>query len=159
MWLYRSCDFGSCDRKTCNPFIMGNQVLAETELNERKEVLDGEYRLFVLIFYSFLCPRVGSNKWVCASFINTFFVLNTGMTSLGSLNVSNSRVTNEGLRYLKPLKNLRTLSLESCKVTASEIKKLQSADLPNLISFRPRIDQENERILFSAWWTILCTYL
>lgn len=59
------------------------------------------------------------------------------MTALRSLNVSNSRITNEGLRYLKPLKNLRTLTLESCKVTAAEIKKIHSADLPNLISFRP----------------------
>lgn len=59
------------------------------------------------------------------------------MTALRSLNVSNSRITNEGLRHLKPLKNLRTLTLESCKVTASGIKKLQSTDLPNLISFRP----------------------
>jgi hypothetical protein len=66
-----------------------------------------------------------------------YLYLNTGMTALRSLNVSNSRVTNEGLRYLKPLKNLRTLSLESCKVNAAEIKKLHSTDLPNLISFRP----------------------
>ncbi|KAG6771359.1 hypothetical protein POTOM_022710 [Populus tomentosa] len=61
----------------------------------------------------------------------------SGLTELVSLNVSNSLITNEGLCYLKPLKNLRALSLESCKVTASEIKKLQSTELPNLASFRP----------------------
>lgn len=60
----------------------------------------------------------------------------SGLTELVSLNVSNSRVTNEGLQYLKPLKNLRSLSLESCKVTASEIRKLQATALPNLVSFR-----------------------
>lgn len=66
-----------------------------------------------------------------------FFFEKTGLTSLVSLNVSNSRITNEGLQYLKPLKNLRSLTLESCKVTASEIKKLQSFALPNLVSIRP----------------------
>lgn len=63
--------------------------------------------------------------------------MTTGLTELVSLNVSNSLITNEGLRYLKPLKNLRALTLESCKVTASEIKKLQSTELPNLASVRP----------------------
>ncbi|RRT78414.1 hypothetical protein B296_00021123 [Ensete ventricosum] len=60
-----------------------------------------------------------------------------GLTALASLNVSNSRITNAGLQHLKPLKNLRSLTLESCKVTATEIKKLQLAALPNLISVRP----------------------
>ncbi|KAH7574334.1 hypothetical protein JRO89_XS03G0283700 [Xanthoceras sorbifolium] len=61
----------------------------------------------------------------------------SGLTSLVSLNVSNSRITNEGLHYLKPLKRLCSLTLESCKVTASEIKKLQSTALPNLVNYRP----------------------
>nr|CAE02935.3 OSJNBa0014K14.7 [Oryza sativa Japonica Group] len=59
------------------------------------------------------------------------------LTALVSLNVSNSRVSNSGLHHLKPLQNLRSLSLESCKVTAIEIKKLQLAALPNLVSVRP----------------------
>ncbi|KAK7837252.1 f-box/lrr-repeat protein 14, partial [Quercus suber] len=63
--------------------------------------------------------------------------LASGLTALVSLNVSNSCITREGLQYLKPLKNLRSLSLESCKVTASDIKNLQSDALPNLIRFRP----------------------
>ncbi|KAK9188307.1 hypothetical protein WN944_019708 [Citrus x changshan-huyou] len=41
-------------------------------------------------------------------------------------------ITSAGLRHLKPLKNLRSLTLESCKVTANDIKRLQSRDLPNL---------------------------
>ncbi|CAI0542645.1 unnamed protein product [Linum tenue] len=36
-----------------------------------------------------------------------------------------------------PLKNLHSLTLESCKVTASEIRKLQLTALPSLVSFRP----------------------
>ncbi|WRX33072.1 Leucine-rich repeat - like 10 [Theobroma cacao] len=71
------------------------------------------------------------------SLTNKSLELISGLTALVSLNVSNSHITNDGLPYLKPLKNLRSLSLESCKVTASEIKKLQSTALPNLISFRP----------------------
>lgn len=63
--------------------------------------------------------------------------LHTGLTGLVSLNVSNSRITNAGLVHLKPLKNLRSLSLESCKVTATELKKIQLAALPNLVSVRP----------------------
>ncbi|KAH7547434.1 hypothetical protein FEM48_Zijuj01G0309600 [Ziziphus jujuba var. spinosa] len=59
------------------------------------------------------------------------------LTGLVSLNVSNSRITSGGLRHLKTLKNLKSLTLASCKVTANDIKKLQSNDLPNLISFRP----------------------
>ncbi|KAK9207640.1 hypothetical protein WN943_017930 [Citrus x changshan-huyou] len=54
------------------------------------------------------------------------------LTGLVSLNVSNSQITSAGLRHLKPLKNLRSLTLESCKVTANDIKRLQSRDLPNL---------------------------
>ncbi|KAL9339625.1 hypothetical protein Peur_068640 [Populus x canadensis] len=64
----------------------------------------------------------------------TICLVNTGLTELVSLNVSNSLITIDGLRYLKPLKNLRSVSLESCKVTASGIKKLQSTELPNLVS-------------------------
>ncbi|KAJ6857463.1 hypothetical protein NC651_038999 [Populus alba x Populus x berolinensis] len=54
----------------------------------------------------------------------TICLVNTGLTELVSLNVSNSLIIIDGLRYLKPLKNLRSVSLESCKVTASEIQKL-----------------------------------
>ncbi|KAF9679729.1 hypothetical protein SADUNF_Sadunf06G0044700 [Salix dunnii] len=61
----------------------------------------------------------------------------SGLTGLVILNVSNSLITNEGLRHLKPLKNLRELHLDFCKVTASEIKKLQATELPNLVSFQP----------------------
>jgi hypothetical protein len=60
-----------------------------------------------------------------------------GLTALMSLNVSNSRVSNSGLHHLKPLQNLRSLTLESCRVTAPEIKKLQLDALPNLVSVRP----------------------
>lgn len=62
---------------------------------------------------------------------------NAGLTSLVSLNVSNSRITSDGLQHLKPLKNLRSLYLEYCGVTASEIKKLQATTLPNLVRYRP----------------------
>lgn len=62
---------------------------------------------------------------------------NAGLTGLISLNVSNSRITNSGLKHLKMLKNLKSLTLESCKVTANEIRKLQMTDLPNLVNFRP----------------------
>ncbi|XP_062078218.1 uncharacterized protein LOC133782829 isoform X4 [Humulus lupulus] len=68
---------------------------------------------------------------------NKTLELISGLTTLLSLNMSNSCVTNAGLQYLKPLKNLRSLTLESCKVTASEIKILQCVALPNLINFRP----------------------
>nr|CAB3485044.1 unnamed protein product [Digitaria exilis] len=61
----------------------------------------------------------------------------SGLTALVSLNVSNSRVSNSGLHHLKPLQNLRSLFLESSRVTATEIKKLQLDALPNLISVRP----------------------
>jgi hypothetical protein len=53
------------------------------------------------------------------------------------LNVSNSRVSNAGLRHLKALQNLRSLTLDSCRVTANEIKKLKVTALPNLINVRP----------------------
>lgn len=74
-----------------------------------------------------------------ATFVGFFFfqLIVTGLTALVSLNVSNSRITNAGLQYLMPLKNLRSLSLESCRVTAAEIKKLQSTALPNLVTVRP----------------------
>jgi Leucine-rich repeat (LRR) protein len=61
----------------------------------------------------------------------------SGLTALVTLNLSNSRVSNAGLHHLKPLQSLRSLYLESCKVTACEIKKLQLAALPNLITVRP----------------------
>ncbi|KAK6942200.1 Leucine-rich repeat [Dillenia turbinata] len=61
----------------------------------------------------------------------------SGLTALVSLNVSNSSITSEGLQFLKPLKNLRSLLLESCKVTALDIKDLKSTALPNLLNFRP----------------------
>ena len=63
--------------------------------------------------------------------------LATGLTALVSLNVSNSRVSNSGLHHLTLLQNLRSLSLESYRVTPAEIKKLRLAALPNLISVRP----------------------
>ncbi|KAL6130188.1 hypothetical protein ACLB2K_068569 [Fragaria x ananassa] len=46
-----------------------------------------------------------------------------GLTALVSSNISNSRITDEGLHYLKPSKNLRSLTLEYSMVTASEIRK------------------------------------
>ncbi|KAL6125425.1 hypothetical protein ACLB2K_073484 [Fragaria x ananassa] len=61
----------------------------------------------------------------------------SGLTALVSSNISNSRITDEGLHYLKPSKNLRSLTLEYSMVTASEIRKQQSTALPNLVSFRP----------------------
>ncbi|CAN1289990.1 F-box/LRR-repeat protein 14 [Linum perenne] len=61
----------------------------------------------------------------------------SGLEELVSLNVSNSLISNKGLQHLKPLKNLRSLTLESCKVTAAEIRKLQLTELPGLVSFRP----------------------
>lgn len=59
------------------------------------------------------------------------------MTALVNLNVSNSRVSNAGLKHLKDLQNLRSLSLDSTRVTANEMKKLLATTLPNLISMRP----------------------
>ncbi|KAK8523584.1 hypothetical protein V6N12_048101 [Hibiscus sabdariffa] len=61
----------------------------------------------------------------------------TRLTALVSLNVSHSDITNDGLSYLKPLKNLQSLSSDYCKVAAAEIKKLLSTALPNLVSFQP----------------------
>lgn len=61
----------------------------------------------------------------------------TGLTALVNLNVSNSRVSNAGLKHLKDLQNLRSLSLDSTRVTANEMKKLLATTLPNLISMRP----------------------
>lgn len=45
--------------------------------------------------------------------------------------------TSSGLQHLKPLKRLETLSFESTKVTANDIKRLQVSDLPSLIKVRP----------------------
>lgn len=70
-------------------------------------------------------------------FILLSFHFNAGLTGLVSLNVSNSRITSTGLHHLKTLKNLKSLTLEGCKVTANDIKTLQSTALPNLVSFRP----------------------
>ncbi|XP_027066943.1 uncharacterized protein [Coffea arabica] len=61
----------------------------------------------------------------------------SGLVALVCLNVSYSRITNEGLEYLKPLKHLSSLYLDFCNVTGSEIRKLQSKFLPNLVRFRP----------------------
>ncbi|KAG5569479.1 hypothetical protein H5410_059245 [Solanum commersonii] len=61
----------------------------------------------------------------------------SGLKLLVYLNVSNSCITNDGLKYLKPLKNLHTLDLEYCNVTPSEIKKLQDNVLLNLVRYRP----------------------
>ena len=61
----------------------------------------------------------------------------TGLTALVNLNVSNSRVSNAGLKHLNDLQNLRSLSLDSTRVTANEMRKLRATMLPNLISMRP----------------------
>lgn len=61
----------------------------------------------------------------------------SGLTALVSLNVLNSRITNEGLLYVKSVNSLCSLSMESSQVTASEIKKLKSTFLPNLVNYRP----------------------
>ena len=79
--------------------------------------------------------RVLMNSMRSSNYEFSFSGVNAGLTALVSLNVSNSHITNDGLPYLKPLKNLQLLSLESCKEISSEIKKLQSTALPNLVSF------------------------
>ncbi|PWA49145.1 leucine-rich repeat family protein [Artemisia annua] len=53
----------------------------------------------------------------------------TGLTQLVSLYLSNSRVTSSGLQHLKPLKKLKSLSLESTKVIANDLKRLQSLNM------------------------------
>ena len=86
------------------------------------------------------------------------FHLATGLTALVSLNVSNSRVSNSGLHHLTLLQNLRSLSLESCRVTPAEIKKLRLAALPNLISVRPEWSgragtaAQQRPVTVSEWW-------
>lgn len=59
------------------------------------------------------------------------------LSQLGSLNVSGSRVTSAGLQHLTKLKNLKSLTLESTKVTANDIKKLHESYLPDLVAYRP----------------------
>ncbi|KAK9201385.1 hypothetical protein WN944_016587 [Citrus x changshan-huyou] len=97
------------------------------------------------VFFFFLSFSLKRRRFLIYSYILwgsfnlvvvTSVLANTGLTGLVSLNVSNSQITSAGLRHLKPLKNLRSLTLESCKVTANDIKRLQSRDLPNLVSFR-----------------------
>ncbi|MQM03898.1 hypothetical protein Taro_036692 [Colocasia esculenta] len=56
----------------------------------------------------------------------------SGLTGLVSLNLSSTHITNAGLQNLKPLKNLRSLHLDCCRVTGSEMKKLHLAALQNL---------------------------
>lgn len=80
------------------------------------------------------------------------FGLFVGLTALVSLNMSNSRVSNSGLHHLKPLKNLRSLTLESCKVTATELKKIQLAALPNLINVRPEWNFFTQHPIFLIIW-------
>jgi len=58
------------------------------------------------------------------------------MRNLVSLNLANSRVTNAGLQYLKPLTNLTSLALQGCKVTRLAVDHLQATSLPNLTVVR-----------------------
>jgi hypothetical protein len=93
----------------------------------------------------------------------SIWCLFVGLTSLVSLNMSNSRVSNSGLHHLKPLKNLRSLTLESCKVTATELKKIQLAALPNLINVRPEwkifIQRSHLLTIWCKGWSMLILFL
>ena len=90
--------------------------------------------MFFCCLFSCSCNTHLSVRWLI---LVLRLHLATGLTALVSLNVSNSRVSNSGLHHLTLLQNLRSLTLESCRVTPAEIKKLRLAALPNLISVRP----------------------
>lgn len=86
--------------------------------------------------FQFICLPVAQHQF--QRYKNKLAIsLHTGLTGLVSLNVSNSRITSGGLEHLKTFKNLKSLTLESCKVTSRDIKKLQFNHLPNLVYFRP----------------------
>ena len=68
-------------------------------------------------------------------------VVYAGMTSLVSLNISNSKITNSGLHHLTPLHNLTSLALQGCEVTLPAVAKLQASSLPNLTVIRVRWDR------------------
>ena len=92
------------------------------------------HSVFMRLLLHSICCCLNVCMYVLKSLLQC---LCTGLTGLISLNISNSRITSAGLRHLKTLKNLKQLTLEACRVSASDIKKLQSTDLPNLASFRP----------------------
>lgn len=71
------------------------------------------------------------------SFLSHPLCQRPGLTGLVSLNLSGTRITDAGLGHLRPLKLLRSLHLDACRVTVPEMKKLQLSALPNLVSIRP----------------------
>ncbi|KAK6944433.1 Prolamin-like domain [Dillenia turbinata] len=86
--------------------------------------------------------RVTDDCWQKMIPYDPFFpvvVVDLWLTALVSLNVSNSSITSDGLQSLKPLKNLRSLSLESCKVTASDIKHLSQLLSSTYLTSAPRV--------------------